>query len=109
MQRRAFPRLKRRVNCDLYVGDRRHVGVAQELSPRGFFVQTAASPHVGSHVVIRLHQAGGDSVEVGVKVANRRRVPSRLAAVARGGVGCTLDRAPEAYYRLLAELSGPRP
>lgn len=102
---RAHARINRRVNCELEVDGRPHVGIAVHLSPGGFFVQTAAAVDVGRTVCIRLHEPGGGSIELQAKVANRRRVERRLKAVTRGGVGCAVQTAPETYYRLLGSLS----
>ena len=108
MQRteRAFKRLKRRVNCDVRIGDRRHVGVVRDLSPLGFFVQTGATAEIGATVRVVLRQGTDPGLEVEARVANRRDVPARLVSVARGGLGCAISRPPEAYLQLLASLTG---
>jgi hypothetical protein len=108
VQRRKFPRIKRRVNCEVSIDGRRHVGVVLDLSPGGFFVQTRASPPVGAEIVVHLRRASDDGVEVQAKVANRRPTPARLASVARGGIGCALTAPPETYFAFLQALSpGP--
>ena len=107
MQRRAFQRLNRRVNCDVVLKDDRHVGVVLNLSPRGFFVQTQASPPIGSTVAIELRQDDGADVCVEAKVANKRVVPRRMASVARGGIGLIIVTPPEEYYALLGDLGYP--
>ena len=82
------------------------MGVVMDLSPGGFFVQTGARPEIGSRVDVALRGRDGSTVDVQATVTNRRRVPSRLMSVARGGVGCKIDAPPEDYFRLLGELSG---
>jgi len=104
--KRAFPRLKRRVSCDVRVDGTRHVGVVLDMSPGGFFVQTSAMPAVGSTLDVTLRQGSSPPVELRARVANSRQVPRRLASVARGGVGCSVTAPPEAYYQLLGSLSG---
>lgn len=107
MQRRAFQRLNRRVNCDVVLDDDRHVGVVLNLSPRGFFVQTQASPPIGATVAVALRQAQGADVLVEAKVANKRVVPRRMASIARGGIGLSIVAPPEEYFALLGELGYP--
>ena len=102
---RQFPRLKRRVNCKVEAEGNRHVGVVLDMSPGGFFVQTNASVKLGSTVVIVLHSATGEPVEVEATVANRRRMPRRLATVTRNGFGCALRRPQEDYYQFLGRIS----
>jgi hypothetical protein len=105
VKRRKFPRIKRRVNCEVSVDGRRHVGVVLDLSPGGFFVQTRATPEVGADIVVHLRRASNDGVAVQAKVANRKVTPARLATVARGGIGCELTAPPETYFALLEALS----
>ena len=107
MIRRQFPRIKRRVNCDVSVGEHLHVGVVLDLSPRGFFVQTSASPPIGSTVAIRLRHTGHPEVRVEARVANKRVVPRRMTSIARGGIGLTIVTPPEEYYALLGNLGYP--
>ena len=108
MRKRVFPRVKRRVNCNLHISGERYVGVARDLSPRGFFVQTNATPPIGAKVVVKLRGTSGD-FEVEATVANRREIPRRLASVARGGIGCAVTTAPEDYFHFLWSISAPAP
>ena len=105
MAQRSFPRIKRRVNCDLTVGGKRYVGVALELSPKGFFVQTTAKPDIGERVRIELRTAGDTRASLDAEVANRREAPRRLASVTHSGLGFRLTAPPEDYYQFLATLS----
>jgi len=104
MKKRQFPRVKRRVNCDLDVEGADHVGVVRDLSPRGFFVQTRAAPAIGSKILVKLRSATS-IIKVEATVANRRVTPPRLATVVRGGLGCAVACAPEEYYQFLASIS----
>ncbi len=105
MNQRKFPRIKRRVNCEVSVDGQRHVGVVLDLSPGGFFVQTRAAPPIGADIVVHLRRTSSDGVEVQAKVANRKATPPRLASVARGGIGCQLTAPPETYFALLEALT----
>jgi hypothetical protein len=103
---RAFARIRRRVTCDVDVQGRRHVGVVQDLSPRGFFCQTVASPPIGASVHVILHHEVHGAIRIQARVANQRIVDRRLAPIAKGGIGCAIHSAPESYFQLLSELSG---
>ena len=105
-QRRAFRRIKRRLNCDIRIHGCEYLGVVRDLSPGGFFVQTAAVPAIGSEIWVTLRQQEGPGIPLVAKVANRRRVPRQLTAFERGGIGCSLQTPPpEEYFRLLGELT----
>ncbi len=105
--KRAFERIKRRVNCDVIVAGARHVGVVLNLSPKGFFVQTGAAADIGAKVGVTLQTHEGETVEVQAVVTNRRRIPRRLVSVERGGFGCALKGPSEDYYQLLADINPP--
>ncbi len=107
--RRAFARIRRRVNCDVDVQGQHHVGVVQDLSPRGFFCQTVASAPIGACLHVVLHHESHGSIPIEARVANARIVDRRLATVVRSGFGCSIHSAPEAYYLLLSDLSGASP
>jgi hypothetical protein len=104
-RQRAHSRIKRRLNCDIRINGIQHVGVVQNLSPGGFFIQTTAPAAVGSIVSVVLCRPAGPGVELEARVANRRDVDRRLATVARGGIGCTVVSPPEAYFELLGTLA----
>ncbi len=103
--KRAFSRIKRRVNCNLAVRGREHVGVAIDLSAKGFFLQTSATADIGEQVDVVLQHRGGEAIRVSATVTNRRKIPQQLVSIARGGLGCRLESAPEDYYQLLADIN----
>ena len=106
-QRRAFTRLKRRLNCDIRIHGCEYLGVVRDLSPGGFFIQTSVAPAVGSEVWVTLRQQEGPGIPLVAKVTNRRRVPRRLSAFESGGLGCCLETPPpEEYFQLLGKLEG---
>lgn len=106
MNQRRSRRLKRRVTCDISVHDSRHTGVAVELSPHGFFVQTLAAPAVGSTVRVTLRPPGALEIEVKAKISYRRVLPRMLSVATRGGLGCAIVAPSEGYRELLGELTG---
>ena len=106
MIKRRFPRIKRRLSCEVSIDGRRRVGLVLELSRGGFFVQTRAAAKVGARVLVHLWDQPDHVVEVPARVANRRAIPPQLRSVAHGGIGCAITAPPEAYFKLLHALGG---
>lgn len=90
--------------CQLQVGDRTHTGLVLDLSRSGLFIQTHAKVRRGERFALAFAGMDGASMELLVEVVRTKVVPPRLLAVAGGGVGVRIARAPEAYYQLLADL-----
>jgi hypothetical protein len=103
---RAHRRIKRRLNCQVTLDGSSQVGVVMDISPGGFFVQTGGVARVGANVDVALRRHDGSTIDVSATVTNLRRVPRRLATVAKGGLGCRLNAAPESYYAMLSEITG---
>ena len=104
MTKRKFPRIRRRLRCEVSIDGQCRVGVVLDLSPGGFFVQTQAAAEVGAKILVKLRDPSDCVVDVPVRVANRREIAPRLRSVARGGIGCVVTAPPEAYFRLLHSL-----
>jgi hypothetical protein len=96
-------RKKRRIPCQLWVGEREHSALILDLSPSGLFVQTHAKTQRGER--IRLHFSHEDVLlELKVEVVRTKQVPPNLLAATKGGIGVQIVSAPEEYYGLLASL-----
>src|SRR5262249_21997214 len=96
-------RKKRRIPCQLWVGEREHSALILDLSPSGLFVQTHARAQRGER--LRLHFAHDDAMlELKVEVVRTKAVPQGLLAATKGGMGVRIVHAPEEYYGLLAGL-----
>ena len=94
------------MNCEVTLDGSSHVGVVMDISPGGFFVQTGGAARVGEDVDVALRRHDGSTIDVRATVTNLRRVPRRLATVAKGGLGCRLNTAPDSYYTMLSEITG---
>ena len=109
MNRRSEERVRRRIGCDLYIGDRRYSGLLLDLSPHGMFVQTAAKPAPGTPVSVHLSAPHlSEPLELWAQVARARLVPPQLRNLAKGGLGLQLEEPPEAYLRFVEEVQLPR-
>ena len=101
--RRIADRKKRRIPCQLWVGDREHTATILDLSPSGLFVQTHAKTQRGER--LRLHFSREDALlELKVEVVRIKQVPQNLIAAVKGGIGVRIVDAPEEYYGLLTGL-----
>ncbi len=105
---RKMPRTKKRLSCRVTVNEQRYTGIVIDLSATGMFVQTSATPKPGTPVMLEVQMIDGDTLQLHATVARLRNVPARLKTIVQGGVGLRLEGAPEAYFRLIEELQGPR-
>ena len=105
MEDRRAPRFKTRVPCELTIGGSRHSGIILNVSPVGCFAQTSAQPPIGANVEARLITPSSESpIAVVATVARKHVVSPALRTVAHGGVGLSIQYAPESYYAYLATL-----
>lgn len=102
MNRRGEERRKQRLTCELVIDGRPHAGIVLDVSRRGLFVQTGATPAPGDRLRLRLPAPDGGWDELEARVVRKRVVPRRLAAVASGGVGLRLNGDDEVWRRILA-------
>ena len=95
MEKRKRQRAKRRLTCELVVGEDRYPAIVRDISPTGLFVQTRAKPEAGSVVeVIFAARDGQPEIQVEAGVARHRIVPPRLQGSVQGGVGLELLSPP---------------
>jgi PilZ domain len=96
-------RKKRRIPCQLWVGEREHSALILDVSPSGLFVQTHAKTQRGER--LRLQFSHEDALlELKVEVVRTKAVPQNMLAAAKGGIGVRIISAPEEYYDMLAGL-----
>jgi len=107
-ERRQTPRSKKRISCAITVDGHRYAGIVLDVSATGVFVQTSATPKMGSNVTLELQLSGIETLPIRARVARRHSVPARLKSIVHGGIGLALEGAPEEYFRLIGELQGPR-
>ena len=100
---RVTNRKKRRIPCQLWVGEREHSALILDLSPSGLFIQTHAK--VQRAELLRIQFSREDvPLELKVEVVRIKQVPPNLLAAAKGGIGVRIISAPEEYYGLLTSL-----
>ena len=88
--------------CRVAYEDQQFRGIVLDISPAGLFIQTTSPIPPGSRVVVEFPSQGPtESFEVRARVARRRQVPQRLAALMPAGLGLRVLDPPEAYARLV--------
>ncbi len=110
MERRKEARIKTRLPCQLIIAGTRYGGLVLSVSPIGCFVQTSAQPAIGNQVEARIQIPAEETpVTLLGTVASKKIVPAALRTVAQGGIGLSIQYAPEAYYSFLMTLSSRNP
>lgn len=106
MAGRVSDRTKRRTPCTFTLHGRHQNAFVLDLSRSGMFIQTSADADPGDRIDIEV-VFDGKVLPMHVEVARRKKVPPQLLTVAHGGIGVRILSAPEGYYEMLGELSGP--
>jgi len=102
LEKRKQRRTRKRLTCELVIGESRQTVLVRDLSPEGLFVQTRAKLDPNGRV--RLVFAAKDdlpAVEVEARVARRRNTPPRLQSQVPSGVGLEVIDPSDAYYTLV--------
>ena len=104
--RRSEVRIKKRLPCEILLGDNRLRGFVLDVSPRGLFVQAPKPIDPGTEVggAFRPRELG-ETIEVRARVARSLRVPAHLASIASSGGGLRISMAPPEYYDFLSGLT----
>ncbi len=97
------------MTCELRIQGESHKGFVLDLSARGLFVQTVATPPKGTEVRLKLYDHGDTPMELVARVARLRSSHRSLAAVEARGLGLQIESAPEAYFALVLALGGGEP
>jgi hypothetical protein len=101
MEKRAAPRRKKRMTCELRFDNEKTGGIVLDLSEQGLFVQTAAKPRVNSVIDVQLSPGGGrPDFFLRARVVRLRRADRRLARIEGSGIGLQVLDAPPEFYAL---------
>ncbi len=102
MEKRKQRRTRKRLTCELVIGESRQTVLVRDLSPEGLFVQTRARVDPNSQV--RLVFSAKDDlpeIEVDARVARKRDTPPRLQSSVPSGVGLEVIDPSDAYFTLV--------
>jgi hypothetical protein len=104
MDRRVFPRIKRRYLVEFQAEGRTVSGFTHNLSPTGLFVCSVYFPKPGTPLCLQIKVPGGRSFRLRVNVVRSYKVPQRLSRFVPSGFCVQFQQAPEEYFQLLARL-----
>ncbi len=108
MSATSEPRYRKRVPCQLVIGDGRHPGMVLNVSRGGLFVQTSARARPGDRVRIALNASSQrNAIGLEARVVWKRVSPPQLQSFTQGGVGLEIQLASEPYYDFLAGVATP--
>jgi hypothetical protein len=102
VDKRKQRRTRKRLTCELVIGESRQTVLVRDLSPEGLFVQTRAK--VDPNGRIRLVFAAKEdlpAIEVEARVARKRITPPRLQSSVPSGVGLEVIDPSDDYYALV--------
>jgi hypothetical protein len=102
--KRAFPRLKKRLMVEFHIDGEHHTGFTHDLSYTGFFVVASKLPKPGSPLTAVLHLPNGKRLELAGSVVRARRVPPQLTAAMANGFSLQLGGYSEDYTRFVDTL-----
>jgi hypothetical protein len=105
LERRDFPRVKRRLPCSLLIGGRCHAATVRDLSANGFFVETDADLSLGTGVIVTVSGPDGARFLLETYVP---RNPARLRRhphMIQTGVGLQVEDAPDCYLRWVEKFA----
>ncbi len=102
MEKRKQRRTRKRLTCELVIGESRQTVLVRDLSPEGLFVQTRAQVDPNGRVLL-VFAAKDDlpAIEVEARVARKRNTPPRLQSSVPSGVGLEVIDPSDAYYTLV--------
>ncbi len=102
MEKRKQRRTRKRLTCELVIGESRQTGLVRDLSPEGLFVQTRAKIDPNARVRL-VFAAKGDlpAFDVEARVARKRITPPRLQSSVPSGVGLEVIDPSDAYSPLV--------
>ena len=102
MEKRKQRRTRKRLTCELVVGESRQTVFVRDLSPEGLFVQTRARIDPNAKVCLAFAaQADLPAIELEVRVRRKRHTPPRLQSSVPSGVGLEVIDPPPAYLTLV--------
>ncbi|MCH8083040.1 MAG: PilZ domain-containing protein [Myxococcales bacterium] len=102
MEKRKQRRTRKRLTCELVIGESRQTVLVRDISPEGLFVQTRAK--VDPNARVRLVFAAKDDlpvIDVEARVARKRITPPRLQSSVPSGVGLEVIDPSDAYNTLV--------
>ena len=105
LERRDFPRVKRRLPCSLLIGGRCHPATVRDLSASGFFVETDADLRLGTGVIVTVSGPDGARFLLETYVPRYPALLRQHPHMVQTGVGLQVEDPPESYLRWIEKFA----
>ena len=105
LERRDFPRVRRRFPCSLLTGGHCYSATVRDLSASGFFVETDATLRRGIGVIVTVSAPDGARFLLETYVPRNPPPSRRPSLMARSGVGLLVEDPPECYLRWVEKFA----
>jgi PilZ domain len=106
LERRDFPRVRRRLPCSLLIGGRCHPAIVRNLSASGFFVETNADLHLGTGVIVTVSGPDGARFLLETYVPRNPALLRQHPHMVQSGVGLQVEDPPGCYLRFVEKFGG---
>jgi len=106
LERRNFPRVRRRFPCSLLIGGRCHSATVRDLSASGFFVETDADLYLGTGVIVTVSGPDGARFLLETYVPRNPALSLQRPHTVQSGVGLQVEDPPECYLRWVEKFAG---
>ncbi len=105
LERRDFPRVRRRLPCSLLIGGHCHSATVRDLSANGFFVETDADLSLGTGVIVTVAGPDGARFLLETYVPRNPILLRQHPQMALSGVGLQVEDPPDSYLRWIEKFS----
>jgi len=105
LERRDFPRVRRRLPCSLLIGGRCHSATVRNLSASGFFVETDVDLYQGSGVIVTVSGPDGERFLLETYVPRNPALLLQRPHMVQSGVGLQVEDAPDCYLRWVEKFA----
>ncbi len=105
LERRDFPRVRRRLPCSLLIRGHCYSATVRDLSASGFFVETGANLRRGIGVIVTVSGPDGARFLLETHVPRNPALMRRHPNVSQSGVGLQVENPPECYLRWVEKFA----
>jgi len=105
LERRDFPRLKKRLPCSLLIGGHCHEATVRDLSAGGFFVETDVDIRLGTGVIVTISGPDGARFLLETYAPRNPALLRQHPHPVQSGVGLEVEDPPEAYLRWIEKFA----
>jgi len=105
LERRDFPRVRRRLPCSLLIEGHCHSATVRDLSASGFFIETDVDLRMGSGVIVTVSGPDGERFMLETYVPRAPSFSHQRPYRVQSGVGLQVEDPPESYLRWVEKFA----